>query len=208
MTTDRARGPDPVGEAPVGREAVVAAVLDSAADLFAERGPAATSIRDIAERAGVNHGLVFRHFGSKDKLVARVLDHLASESIAAFDQSELGDRSLLDTRPRRHLTVLARSILDGYPVARLQQDFPVVSRLVERASPFHGTDRDASLAVAHVAALELGWQLFGPFLRGAANLGDMTDAELQDDIDAEAARIFLSDHAERGDLRPSRRRER
>lgn len=192
----------------MGREAVVAAVLDSAADLFAERGPAATSIRDIAERAGVNHGLVFRHFGTKEKLVARVLDYLASESSAAFDRSEVGDRSLLDARLRRHLTVLARSILDGYPVARMQQDFPVISRLIKRAGPFHATDRDASLTVAHVAALELGWQLFGPFLRGAANLGDMTDAELQDDIDAEAARIFLSDHAERADLRANRRWER
>ncbi|MBU3065120.1 TetR/AcrR family transcriptional regulator [Nocardia sp. NEAU-G5] len=208
MTTDRARSLEPVGEAPVGREAVVAAVLDSAADLFVERGPAATSIRDIAERAGVNHGLVFRHFGSKEKLVARVLDHLASESLAAFGQSEVGDRSLLDARPRRHLTVLARSILDGYPVATMQQDFPVIARLIERARPFHGTDHDASLAVAHVAALELGWQLFGPFLRGAANLGDMSDAALQDDIDAEAARIFLSDHAERSDLRASSRSER
>ncbi|MCV7113486.1 helix-turn-helix transcriptional regulator, partial [Mycolicibacterium setense] len=48
---------------PTGREEVAAAVLEAAADLFAERGPAATSIRDIAARSKVNHGLVFRHFG-------------------------------------------------------------------------------------------------------------------------------------------------
>ncbi len=36
-----------------------------ATDLFAERGPAATSIRDIAARSGVNDGLVFRPFGTK-----------------------------------------------------------------------------------------------------------------------------------------------
>ena len=49
---------------------MVAAVLESAADLFAERGPAATSIRDIASRSKVNHGLIHRHFGNKDRLVA------------------------------------------------------------------------------------------------------------------------------------------
>ena len=54
----------------------MAAVLESAADLFAERGPAATSIRDIAARSSVNHGLIHRHFGSKDGLVGAVLDHL------------------------------------------------------------------------------------------------------------------------------------
>ncbi|MBY8859554.1 TetR/AcrR family transcriptional regulator [Nocardia sp. CA2R105] len=196
MTTDRATGSSGTGDAPVGRDAVVSAVLTHAAELFAERGPAATSIRDIAERAGVNHGLVFRHFGAKDQLVARVLDHLAAESGAALDRSGPGDRSPLDAALRTHLTVLARSILDGYPVAQLQRDFPVISRLIERARPFHESEHDASLAVAHVAALSLGWQLFGSFLRGAAGLEDMSEAELQRDIDAEAARILLSDPAD------------
>ena len=46
------------------------------ADLFAERGPAATSIRDVAKRAAVNHGLIHRHFGSKERLVGAVLAYL------------------------------------------------------------------------------------------------------------------------------------
>ncbi|WP_067666658.1 TetR/AcrR family transcriptional regulator [Nocardia miyunensis] len=196
MTTRRATGSSGTGDTPVGRDAVVEAVLTHAAELFAERGPAATSIRDIAERAGVNHGLVFRHFGAKDQLVARVLDHLAAESGAALDRSGLVDRAPLDAALRLHLTVLARSILDGYPVARMQRDFPVISRLIERARPFHESEQNASLAVAHVAALQLGWQLFGPFLRGAAGLQDMSEAELQGGIDAEAARLLLSDRAD------------
>ena len=40
-------------DVPTGREEVVAAILDAATDLFAERGPAATSIRDIAARSKV-----------------------------------------------------------------------------------------------------------------------------------------------------------
>ncbi|CCC66032.1 BCGM3439c [Mycobacterium tuberculosis variant bovis BCG str. Moreau RDJ] len=64
---------------PTGREEVAAAILQAATDLFAERGPAATSIRDIAARSKVNHGLVFRHFGTKDQLVGAVLDHLGTK---------------------------------------------------------------------------------------------------------------------------------
>ena len=65
---------------PTGREEVAAAILEAATDLFAERGPAATSIRDIAARSKVNHGLVFRHFGTKDQLVGAVLDNLGRVS--------------------------------------------------------------------------------------------------------------------------------
>src|ERR1700679_142652 len=61
---------------PTGREEVVAAILEAATDLCGKRGPAAPSIRDIAARSKVNHGLVFRHFGTKDQLVGAVLDHL------------------------------------------------------------------------------------------------------------------------------------
>ena len=64
------------GAAPVGRDEVVAATLAAAAELFAERGPAATSIRDIATRSRVNHGLVYRHFGTKERLVGAVLDQV------------------------------------------------------------------------------------------------------------------------------------
>src|SRR4051794_15842321 len=78
MTTVRASADVP----PVGRAEVVAAVLEAAADLFAERGPAATSIRDIAARSRVNHGLIHRHFGSKHSVVAAVLDHLGQHLAA------------------------------------------------------------------------------------------------------------------------------
>src|ERR1700753_2127764 len=57
---------------------VMEAVLDAAIELFAERGPAGTPIRDLATRSGVNHGLCYRHFGTKDQLVAAVLDRLST----------------------------------------------------------------------------------------------------------------------------------
>ncbi|MDR7170359.1 AcrR family transcriptional regulator [Nocardia kruczakiae] len=178
------------GTGPVGRDAVVAAVTEAAADLFAERGPAATSIRDIADRAGVNHGLVFRHLGAKDKLVGAVLSYLGEQSgvLAAA-----GQLTATDPRLRRHLTVLARCILDGYQVGELQEQFPVMAMLIENLRPQMDSDRAAGLAVAHLAAFAMGWQLLEPFLRSAAGLRELTDAELRASIEAQAARILRPD---------------
>ena len=47
-------------------------ILEAAADAFAELGPDVT-IDEIARRAGVGHGTVFRHFPTKDGLRAAVL---------------------------------------------------------------------------------------------------------------------------------------
>jgi TetR/AcrR family transcriptional regulator, regulator of cefoperazone and chloramphenicol sensitivity len=45
-----------------------ARIREAAIDLFAERGIATATIRDIAERAGVSSGLLRHHFGSKEGL--------------------------------------------------------------------------------------------------------------------------------------------
>lgn len=49
-----------------------AALLAAAADEFAERGMDA-SVADIARRAGVGKGTVFRHFPTKDDLIAAIV---------------------------------------------------------------------------------------------------------------------------------------
>jgi hypothetical protein len=49
-------------------EAHRAAILQAARATFAEYGYAKATIRQIAQRAGVTHGLVMRHFSSKEQL--------------------------------------------------------------------------------------------------------------------------------------------
>ncbi|WP_280456423.1 TetR/AcrR family transcriptional regulator [Nocardia cyriacigeorgica] len=189
MTTNpEGKGSDSPG--PLGRAEVVSAVLEHAADLFAARGPSATSIRTIAERAGVNHGLVFRHFGAKDNLVAAVLDHLSVQNAELTDFQLL---SLDDPRMRRHWLVLARCILDGYPVGQMQNRFPVVDRMIRAARSHHSSEDGATMAVAHVIAFQLGWQLFAPFLRSATGLDDIPADRLRQAIDTEAVRIMCGD---------------
>jgi AcrR family transcriptional regulator len=166
---------------------VVAAVLAAATELFAERGPAATSVRDIAARSGVNHGLVYRHFGAKEDLVAAVLDHLSDEVTAADTGAGGGT---LDAAVERHWRVLAWAILDGYPVGRLQRRFPYVSRLVERARPHHPDDVTARLAAGNAIALELGWRLFEPFVRSATGTRDVSSLRLRQAINSAVSDVL------------------
>jgi AcrR family transcriptional regulator len=49
------------------------AILEAAREVFAERGYARATIREIARRAGVTHGLVMLHFGTKEQLLIEAL---------------------------------------------------------------------------------------------------------------------------------------
>jgi TetR/AcrR family transcriptional regulator, repressor for neighboring sulfatase len=167
---------------------VASAILAAAADLFAERGPAATSIRDIAARSKVNHGLVFRHFGAKEQLVGAVLDYIGeslSELLETGAPAEDIERAL-----DRQMRVLARTLLDGYPAGQLQTRFPNVPPLLDRVRPKHDSELGARLAVANALAFQVGWRLFEPLLRSATGIDELTDADLRQTVGAEVARII------------------
>jgi AcrR family transcriptional regulator len=122
-----------------------------AADEFAERGPD-TSVADIARRAGVGKGTVFRHFASKDDLIAEiVLDRIT-------ELNAVGERLLAAADPGaallEFLTVAARqrqqrdlSFLQE--AGELRADvvecrtrlYEIVAALVDRARA-HGAVRD------------------------------------------------------------------
>ncbi len=51
-----------------------AQILDTALKLFAHRGYGATSVRDIAEEAGLSKGNVYHHFPDKESIFRALLD--------------------------------------------------------------------------------------------------------------------------------------
>jgi AcrR family transcriptional regulator len=51
------------------------ALLDAALALFSSQGYRATSVRDIAERAGTSTGSVYHHFRDKEAIFQTLLDH-------------------------------------------------------------------------------------------------------------------------------------
>ena len=64
--------------------ALQAHLLDAAEELFAEHGYAATPLRKVAERAGVNPALVHYYFDNKLGLLRAVLDRALEPMAAAF----------------------------------------------------------------------------------------------------------------------------
>lgn len=69
----------------VDRSATIkASIRAAAAHLFAEHGFAATGVRDIADRAGVDKSIVIRHFGSKEALFVETIS-LPSEWTVAME---------------------------------------------------------------------------------------------------------------------------
>lgn len=69
-------------------------ILRAARDSFAERGYAASSLRDIAERAGTTHAVVQHHFSSKDELLTAVLTQRDTEEHEHGEQAVDGFDSL------------------------------------------------------------------------------------------------------------------
>ncbi|WP_026928634.1 TetR/AcrR family transcriptional regulator [Glycomyces tenuis] len=64
------------------RAATRDAVLTAAVRVFARRGFAASTIRDIALEAGMSIGSVYRHYASKEELHAELLDQGATGLVA------------------------------------------------------------------------------------------------------------------------------
>jgi AcrR family transcriptional regulator len=135
--------------------------------------------------------LVYRHFGTKQELVAAVLDHLSEQVANTADG--VAETDALDAAVERHWRVIAWAILDGYPVGRLQRRFPYVSRLVDRALPHQPDEVSARLAAGNAVALELGWRLFEPFIRSATGIRDVPSLRLRQAINAAVADMLEPD---------------
>ncbi|SFU26590.1 TetR/AcrR family transcriptional regulator [Paraburkholderia aspalathi] len=80
----------------MARPSVSVQIFASALKLFHEKGFNASSVQDITEDAGMQKGSLYNHYGSKEDLAAKVIDHygrlserhslLADESVAPLDR--------------------------------------------------------------------------------------------------------------------------
>lgn len=151
-------------------------LLAAAADEFAERGLDA-SIADIARRAGVGKGTVFRHFATKDALMsAIVLDRVDALNAAGERLLESADpgAALLEfltiaarQRQQRDLSFLQEA---GEPSAEVASArarmLRVVQALVDRARE-HGAVR-TDVTGADVVALMCAPNHIAGYVPGAA----------------------------------------
>jgi AcrR family transcriptional regulator len=180
-----------------GREWATEALIAAARRLFAERGPAAVSLREVAAEAGVNHGLIHHYIGSRDDLLHAVFagatETARSEVADAADPVDaLRSLRTLGSGSEEFTRLLAWALLEGHDPT----EFHGRSAALEAVVATGGADsRRLRTVVAMAMVQSLGWKLFGAYACMAAGLGaDEVDGvrreldDLMDRLVADAAR--------------------
>lgn len=88
-----------------------AEVLALAADLFSRNGYSATTVRDIADAAGILSGSLYHHFASKEAIADAILRAFVDEVLAAYDEvaaTDLPPRAAVEALANASLAALER----------------------------------------------------------------------------------------------------
>jgi len=115
-------------------------LLDVAKALFAERGFEATSIEEIAKRAGVSKPVVYEHFGGKEGIYAVVVDREMKRLLNRMTDS------LVITHPKLMLEQVAIALLTY--IEDEQDGF----RILIRDSPVAGTSGTFASLIGDIAS--------------------------------------------------------
>jgi AcrR family transcriptional regulator len=178
-------------------------ILDAAIRVFADHGYHGARVGDIAEDAGVAHGLLYHYFASKDDVLRTIFTENWGELIERFRAVELADEPPFDKlegiakillRTWRNdpalVTVMVREVARSHQlqdrVDDVREAFAIVQRIIEegQTSGEFRTDVDARLA---------SWVFYGgleELLTGWV-LGQLPDSE-EDVARAEHAAVEIA----------------
>ena len=174
--TGRRRGPSGTREQ----------ILDAAREQFAQRGYAATTVRDVAAAARVDPALVFHFFGSKDGLFSASMElpidfAPAVAELLSASPDDLGEALVRlylgmweDPATGRALRAIVRSAASSEPAADRLREF-LQSGLIVRLAAALGRDR-SDVRVTLTSA-----QLVGvAFARYVLCLGPLAELDLDE----------------------------
>ncbi|KPM52063.1 TetR family transcriptional regulator [Frankia sp. CcI49] len=153
---------------PRGRAEVREALLESAQRLIARQGPSKVRLREIAEDADVNFGLVYQYLGTREELLRAVYQRVSARSATRFEHiDDLADAiDIFLTADDSVGRIMGWAALEGDPAdvfgpsPGLQQ----VASMMVRAARQDGLDLpedEARLLAAFLQVVALGWRLFG-----------------------------------------------
>jgi AcrR family transcriptional regulator len=90
-------------------------ILDSAAALFARKGVAATTVREIAIEVGILSGSLYHHFDSKEAIVDEVVSSYLEDLRSRYKKVLAGEA---DPRARLHdMVVASLEVVEAHPHA-------------------------------------------------------------------------------------------
>ena len=173
-----------------------ALLLHAATEIVERTGSPNFTIREVAARAGINHGLVHRYFGTKDALVDAVIAEI--EVSVAKDLAAEADIAILNSdgaatlaRLIAHAMLSERTLSGGAAPVDIRSDAnggtnggaqradptpapsPVADLLVRRCQEVSDmSEQDARVVAAQIMALVMGWRLNEEFLIRSCGLGD------------------------------------
>ncbi len=186
-------------EKPRGREKVIDALIEAAADLWSKKGIEAVSVREIALHAGVNHGLVHIYFGSKENLVRQTMDRLVStfradagEPDSFLDALVRGSYSM--QKNEKYWRLLSRALIDGkMDEDKIQSDFKYMNNIVrlideEKKKGEIKSDMDSRFIATGILSMGFGMLIFKKLLFAATGL----NTENQDTVTAELFKGWIS----------------
>ena len=149
-------------------------LLAIAAGLFAERGLRATTVRDIADAAGILSGSLYHHFDSKESMVDELLNTFQEQLFKEYDEIVASDLS-----PRGRLEAVVQVSFEA-----IDQHHAEVAIFQNDAGYLAGFDRFSYLTERNTRFRELWTGL----LRDGIAAG-----ELREDLDVELVYRFLRD---------------
>ena len=115
-------------------------LLDTATELFAEKGYAGTSVREIVDRAGVSKPVLYYYFQSKEGLFYAILDWAADVQQKILDEIFTTSGTVLDrfiyfyrrisagVEEYQHLYKMIHGLIYGPPQGAPEYDFPKYQR--------------------------------------------------------------------------------
>jgi len=80
-----------LAERSTGAEEKRRLILDAAVRVFAHKGFHTSRVGDIAEEAGVAHGLLYHYFSSKDEVLETIFRETWSDLLSEIDEIEASD---------------------------------------------------------------------------------------------------------------------
>jgi AcrR family transcriptional regulator len=138
------------------RAATAQRILEAAQTEFGERGLERTTVRAIAQRAGVDPSLVIQHYGTKNDLfaIATELHRESTDDDVAEHLFDVLDVRLNELPPETR--ALVRSMLTAPEATRAMRDF-LNERVINlaRASDHEDAELRAALTVSSILGLTI-----------------------------------------------------
>jgi TetR/AcrR family transcriptional regulator, repressor for neighboring sulfatase len=174
------------GHRPSGRQEVREALLNAAQKLIATRGPARVTLREIADEAGVNFGLVYQYLGTRDELLRAVYQRVARRSALRFEPIDrLPDAvaAMMSVPDDSIARIMAWAILDGDYAADVFGRSPALEHIAgviagyRNGGPPSEPEEDDRLMAAFLLVTMLGWRLFQSIGLTSAGLDPAPDPD-------------------------------